>query len=55
MSVAEWADTYGVHHWRILRSSYRKLAWVGFEPTITELRSDLYRCDVFCDLGPLAI
>ena len=21
--------TYGIHHWRILWSSYRKLAWVG--------------------------
>ena len=40
MSAAEWADTYGIHYWRILRSSYRKLAWVGFEPTTTEFRSD---------------
>ena len=40
MSVAEWADTYGIHHWRILWSSYRKLAWVGFEHTTTEFRSD---------------
>ena len=40
MSVAEWVDTYGIHHWRILWSSYRKLAWVGFEPTTTEFRSD---------------
>ena len=31
---------YGIHHWRILWSSYRKLAWVGFEPTTTEFRSD---------------
>ena len=31
---------YGTHHWRILWSSYRKLAWVGFEPTTTEFRSD---------------
>ena len=31
---------YGIHHWRIFRSSYRKLAWVGFEPTTTEFRSD---------------
>ena len=29
---------YGFHHCGILRSSYRKLAWVGFEPTTTELR-----------------
>ena len=30
---------YGMHHWRIFRSSCRKLVWVGFEPTITEFRS----------------
>ena len=24
---------YGIHHWRILWSSYSKLAWVAFEPT----------------------
>ena len=35
MSVAEWVDTYGIHHQRILWSSHRKLAWVGFEPTTT--------------------
>ena len=40
MSVAEWIDTCGIHHWRILWSSYRKFAWVGFEPTATEFRSD---------------
>ena len=40
MSVAEWTDTYGIHHWTILRSCYRKLAWVGFEPTTTEFHSD---------------
>ena len=40
MSVAKWADTYGIHHWRTLWSSYRKLAWVGFEPTTTEFRSE---------------
>ena len=31
---------YGIHYRRILWSSYRKLAWVGFEPTTTEFRSD---------------
>ena len=31
--------TYGIHHWSIFRSSYRKLARVGFEPTTTEFRS----------------
>ena len=30
MNVAEWADTYGIRHWRILWSCYRKLARVGF-------------------------
>ena len=30
----------GIHHWIILWSSYRKLAWVGFEPTTTKFRSD---------------
>ena len=40
MIVAEWTDTYGIHHWRILRNSYRKLAWVWFEPTTTEFHSD---------------
>ena len=40
MSAAKWTDTYGIQHWRILRSSYRKLAWVGFEPTTTEFHSD---------------
>ena len=29
-----------IHHWRIIWSSYKKLAWVGFEPTTTEFRSD---------------
>ena len=31
---------YGIHHWQILWSSYRKVAWVGFEPTTTEFRLD---------------
>ena len=34
---------YRIHHWRILssiESSYRKLAWVGFESMTTEFRSD---------------
>ena len=29
-----------IHHWKILWSSYRKLAWVEFEPTTTEFCSD---------------
>ena len=40
VSVAEWCDTYGIHHWRIIRSSFRKLATVGYKPTTTEFRSD---------------
>ena len=31
---------YGIYHRGIYRSSYRKLAWVGFESTTTEFRSD---------------
>ena len=31
VNVVEWADTHGIHHWMILRSSFRKLIWVGFE------------------------
>ena len=31
---------YGIHHWQILWSSYRKLVWVRFELTTTEFRSD---------------
>ena len=33
--VAERIGIHGIHHWRIFRSSYRKLAWVGFEPMTT--------------------
>ena len=40
MSAVKWTDTYGIHHWRILRSSSRKLAWVRFELTSTEFSSD---------------
>ena len=40
MSVVEWADKYGIHHWQILWSSYRNLAWLGFEPMTTEFPSD---------------
>ena len=31
---------YGIHHWQILWSSYRRLAWVGVEPTAIEFCSD---------------
>ena len=34
------SSTDCIHHWRILWSRYRKLAWVGLEPTPTEFRSD---------------
>ena len=40
MSVAEWANTYGIQHWMILWIGHRKLAWVGLESTITEFHSD---------------
>ena len=31
---------HGIRHWRIIWSSYRKLAWVGIEPMTTEFHSD---------------
>ena len=31
---------YSIHHWSIFTSSYRKLAWVGFECTFIEFCSD---------------
>ena len=40
MSVAEWADTYGIQNLQTLWCSYRKFLWERFEPTITEFRSD---------------
>ena len=40
MSVVEWADTYGGHHWQIFWSSYGKLLWGGFQPLTTEYGSD---------------
>ena len=40
MSVAERTNTYGIHHWRILRSSYGKLTRVRFELMITEFLPD---------------
>ena len=36
-----------LHHWRIFRSSNRTLAWVGFEPTTTEFRSEALTKDIF--------
>ena len=38
MSVAEWTDIYGIHHWRILWSSSRKSDSVDFNQH-HELRS----------------
>ena len=40
MNVAEWTDTDGIHHWRILWSSCRKSVWMGFEPRTTEFHSN---------------
>ena len=37
MSLSEWTDADGEF---IEVASYRKLVWVGFEPTTTEFRSD---------------
>ena len=35
-----YIDIYGIYHWQVLWSSYRKLAWVGFEPKATEFYSN---------------
>ena len=40
VSGVEWSDTYGIYHGRIIWSSYRDLAWVGFETTTTEFCSN---------------
>ena len=40
MNAAERTSVYSIQHWRSLWSSYKKLAWVRFEPTITEFGSD---------------
>ena len=42
MNHVESADLYGIHHWRILWSSYRRLTWVGFETTTTDPVQALY-------------
>ena len=39
MFAAEWIDTDGIQHWRIFRSSYGNLAWVGFEPMRNKIHS----------------
>ena len=36
MSVAEWTDTFGIHHRRVISSTYRMLTWIRFEPITTE-------------------
>ena len=38
--VEEWTSTYGVHHWKIFKRTYRNLAWLGFEPMTIDFRSD---------------
>ena len=35
-----YKSIYRISHWTILWSSYRKLAWAGFEPKCYEFRSD---------------
>ena len=50
MSVGEWTDTFGIHHWKILWSSYRKLAWVEFEPTTTDFNRLSYKAMSYSQL-----
>ena len=40
MCIYIYICVYGIHHWRIFRSSYRKLAWAGFDPPTFEFCSD---------------
>ena len=40
MMVAERVDRYGIHQWRIIWRTYRKLASVGFESTNTQFHWD---------------
>ena len=40
MDVAQWTNSYRIHDWRIIWSSYRKLERVGFESKTTKFRSD---------------
>ena len=43
MSVAEWFDTYGIHHWRIIRSNYRKYIYI-----CTHQKNQLYCMRPLC-------
>ena len=38
MNVTEGADMYSIRDWRIIWSSYRKLVWVAFVPTVSKYR-----------------
>ena len=40
ISEVKWIKTYGIHHWRLFRRSYSKLAWLGFKPMTTKFCSD---------------
>ena len=39
--VAEWTNTYDIHHGKIFRNSCRKFASVGFEPSISKFFLDI--------------
>ena len=41
MTVVKWIDRYGIHYWTIFRTSYRKLACVGFGSATTEFCPDV--------------
>ena len=38
--ATESFSAYGIQHWQIFRSSYRKIIWLGFEPITTKFHSD---------------
>ena len=50
-----YVHIYRIHHRRIFRSSYRKLAWVGSEPMTTEFRWDALTDWAIRPWAPLAL
>ena len=58
--AAEWIDTYAIQSWKIVRSRYRKLAWVGLGSITTEFHSDaltdwaISPCVQLCTATPIS-
>ena len=58
--AVEWIDTYAIQSWKIVRSRYRKLAWVGLGSITTEFHSDaltdwaISPCVQLCTATPIS-